>query len=209
MPLSAEVIQDACSSSPWDVGNDVLYSLCRAHPMHSTDDAVIAKVWLIGRTYAAAIERRRKKTEGNDAFYVDVVAPRILASPIDRWLQHLAKATHPSVDSLADILRVHAQVTALFNDISGLGKRSLASKYLHFHFPHLFYIYDTRSVEGMRKLSHLVGRAPKTQANFDSAYWSFANKCLQVQEHVAVQYGITMRPRGLDNLLLGLHQGGR
>ena len=47
----------------WDVGNEVLYELCTKHPRHAEIPAVIAKVWLIGRSYAAAIERRRNKAD--------------------------------------------------------------------------------------------------------------------------------------------------
>jgi len=38
----------------------------------------------------------------------------------------------------------------LFSKISGLNKRSLASKYLHFHVPELFYISDSRAYDAMR-----------------------------------------------------------
>lgn len=205
MPLNAALFQAACSSSPWDLGNEVLYSLCRTYPTHASDAAVIAKVWLIGRSYAAAIERRRERPEGDDDFYIDVVAPQIVASPIDQWLQQLAEFSHPNADSLPHILRTHAQVTTLFGQISGLEKRSLASKYLHFHLPHLFYIYDTRAVKAMRKFSGLVGRARGTPADTDLEYGKFALKCLRLQDHVTHMFGITMLPRGLDNLLLRLH----
>jgi hypothetical protein len=144
MPLNAALVQAACSSSPWDLGNEVLYSLCRTHPTHANHAAVIAKVWLIGRSYAAAIERGRDKPEENDDFYVDRVAPQIVASAIDQWLQQLVTFSHPNSQSLPHILRTHAQVTALFSQISGLDKRSLASKYLHFHLPHLFYVLGDR-----------------------------------------------------------------
>jgi hypothetical protein len=49
----------ALAPSIWDLGNQVLYSLCQAHPRHDHSDAIVAKVWLIGRSYAAAIERER------------------------------------------------------------------------------------------------------------------------------------------------------
>jgi hypothetical protein len=205
MPLNSAIVVAACSTSPWDLGNEVLYSLCRTHPTHANREAVIAKVWLIGRSYAAAIERGRGKSEKNDDFYADKVAPQILASEIDQWLQKLVPFTHPNSKSLPHILRTHGQVTALFKQISGMDKRSLASKYLHFHLPHLFYIFDSRAVEAMRKLSGLVGRALDTQPDADREYDKFAQKCLLLQNHVTQELGISMLPRGLDNLLLRLH----
>lgn len=77
------LIKTAKSPSPWRVGNEVLYELCRTRPTHTDEADVIAKIWLIGRSYAAAIERRRNKSDGNDNFYVDKVAPAIRRSSID------------------------------------------------------------------------------------------------------------------------------
>jgi hypothetical protein len=59
MLLTAEFAKEALSLTTWDVGNQILYDLCTAHPDHSRDDITIAKVWIIGRTYAAAIEPLR------------------------------------------------------------------------------------------------------------------------------------------------------
>lgn len=49
--------------SYWDVGNSVLYDMCRKYPNHGKEDEIIAKVWLIGCSYSAAIERRRNRQE--------------------------------------------------------------------------------------------------------------------------------------------------
>ena len=96
-----------------------MYELCRRQPDHRNVPAVIAKVWLIGRSYAAAIERRREKKAENDDFYVNTVAPTIIRSGIDRWIESTAKYTSPDAQSLPAILATHAQVTMLFNEISG------------------------------------------------------------------------------------------
>ncbi|MFC1785893.1 hypothetical protein ACFLZA_00835, partial [Candidatus Neomarinimicrobiota bacterium] len=72
---SKENIDNAIQSNEWDFGNEVLYELCKKNFEHKEDDKIIAKVWLIGRAYAAAIERRKNKTDINDDFYVEKVAP--------------------------------------------------------------------------------------------------------------------------------------
>lgn len=198
-------VEKARSPSPWDLGNDVLYELCRKHPLHHEAPAVIAKVWLIGRSYAAAIERRREKDDKNDDFYVQTVAPAIINSEIDAWIGSAAQYETPSATSLEAILATHAKVTELFNQISGLEKRSLASKYLHFHVPNLFYIYDTRAVEAMRTLSSVVGRVSKGGTHADNEYRKFAEKCLRLQEHVKEQFNVLLTPRELDKLLLEIH----
>lgn len=69
--LTDERVRQAMGTTPWDLGNQVLYDLCRQYPGHTDEQAVIAKIWLIGRTYAAAIERRWTKSElTGDRFYL-------------------------------------------------------------------------------------------------------------------------------------------
>src|SRR5262245_1909405 len=121
----------AMDANCWDFSNQVLYDLCRAHPTHEKESIVIAKILVIGRVYAAAIERRRskKQEEGTDNFYVDTVAPMLMKSEIDRWIAE-ARASRPGTPSaLTTLVKVHRDTTALFHEISGLEKRSLASKY--------------------------------------------------------------------------------
>ena len=48
----------------WSLGNSVLYDLCKTYPTHKDKKSIVAKIWLIGRAYAAAIERRKKDDEG-------------------------------------------------------------------------------------------------------------------------------------------------
>ena len=209
MPLNLRTaIALAQAASPWGAGNEVLYELCRKHPLHTEVPFVIAKVWLIGRSYAAAIERRRNKTDLNDDFYVQTVGPLIIRSEIDSWIKSSKQWGKPSAESFATLLEVHARTTKLFSDISGLEKRSLASKYLHFHVPSLFYIYDTRAVEAMRELSSVVGRVGKVAkggAPADNEYRKFAEKCLALQLHIESKFGVSLTPREIDNLLLHVH----
>src|SRR5665213_1000982 len=70
--------------SVWDLGNNVLYKLCAEHPGHGDADVIIAKTWLIGRAYAAALERRRNADVWGDAFYVKV-AREFLDARLDDW----------------------------------------------------------------------------------------------------------------------------
>jgi hypothetical protein len=121
--------------SVWDLGNHVLYDLCRRNPEHRTLDEIIAKVWLIGRAYAASIERRRNVEAYGDGFYSETVGPAILASGIDAWIGSLATLTDPGH---VETIVVHKRLTDLFASLTNLNKRSLASKYLHFHRPDLF-----------------------------------------------------------------------
>lgn len=203
MPLDLRsAVKQARLPTPWDLGNKVLYELCQKHPSHQETQVVLAKIWLIGRSYAAAIERRRDKEDQNDNFYIKTVAPAIISSDIDTWITSAAKHSAPSEESFDIILSTHANVTTLFSTISGLEKRSLASKYLHFHLPNLFYIYDTRAVEAMRLLLSVVGRARSRATGADSEYRKFAEKCLRLQTYISGEFEVLLTPRQLDNLLL-------
>lgn len=178
--------------------------MCRKHPLHDTTGVVLAKILLIGRVYAAAIERRRSKVLTSDDFYLHQVAPRIKGSPIDKWIEAARQQRPFTGESLRVMVEVHDKTTQLFSRISGLEKRSLASKYLHFHVPNLFFIYDARAVEGMRLLGHVVGRASRYEGVGDNEYRKFAEKCFRLRRHCRSTFAIDLRPREIDNLLLEL-----
>ncbi len=112
----------AMSPSKWDTSNNVLHDLCSRHRAHIDDGEVLAKILLIGRVYAAAIERRRNKEDDheNDRFYTDAVVPAIRSSGIDEWL-HRARTAVPGTSHGTQVLmEVHGQTTRLFSDISDL-----------------------------------------------------------------------------------------
>ena len=77
--------------SDWGFGNNILYKMCRENFKHEETDKIIGKVILIGRAYAAAIERRKNKAEDNDVFYVEKVAPKFRNSKLDNLLRELKK----------------------------------------------------------------------------------------------------------------------
>ena len=86
-----------------------------------------------------------------------------------------------------------------------MNKRSFASKYLHFHLPKLFFIYDTRAVSALKKIVPVlpveIKKYYKT-LNFDSDYTDFLFRCLYLQKIIASEHNIILSPREIDNLLL-------
>jgi len=198
----------AIEPSKWDASNRVLYKLCREHPLHTEDGDIVAKILLIGRVYAAAIERRRPEaqSQGNDRFYVETVAPAIRRSAIDRWLRRAKAALPGTPEGLRDLIEVHGLTTHLFSQISHLQKRSLASKYLHFHVPQLFFIYDSRAVTAIREFSNLLPGTARTDGRGDHEYRKFAGKCAALVTFCEKEFGLHLLPRQLDNLLLRVHQ---
>jgi hypothetical protein len=205
--ITKEEINKAIAGNDWDLGNKILYDMCQQYPSHRNKSEIIAKVWLIGRSYAAAIERRKDTGNGSfdgDDFYLEKVAPEILDSDIDNWLSSLNKEDTASKDNIQNILLVHLNITELFSTISGLEKRSLASKYLHFHLPNLFFIYDSRAVTSVSHLSKITGRVGRSMYKSDNEYRKYFEKCLNIMEHVKALHGIDLAPRSLDNLLLAI-----
>lgn len=204
---SRQQVLAAMQPSVWELSNRVLYGLCHEHPLHEQPDVIVAKLLMIGRVYAAAIERRHKAkhdaedTDG-DRFYTHKVVPCVLRSGIDQWIAQARACAPGAPESLEVLVRVHGQVTALFDEISGLDKRSLASKYLHFHVPDLFFIYDTRAVEAMRTFSGVLPRAPRDPGQCDNEYRKFAHKARALALLCEKEHGLQMSPRHLDNLLL-------
>jgi hypothetical protein len=203
--LRREQIIDSVKGNDWDLGNKILYDMCSQYPDHTHESEIIAKIWLIGRSYAAAIERRKNTGYGEfggDDFYIEKVAPEIKNSGIDAWLASLGGIDGVSESTLDKILTVHLNVTELFSKISGLKKRSLASKYLHFHFPNLFFIYDSRAVNAVSHLSNVTGRVGRSNYNADNEYRKFCEKCLLIRKYVKENFDVILTPRNLDNLLL-------
>jgi len=158
----------------WMLGNKILYDLCMNYPLHKKDEEIRAKIWLIGRSYAASIERRKIKKHINDDFYDFVTKEFIKFNEEENFDKDLNKIKGLSFDenSLNLILELHNKLTKFFKKLTGLEKRSLASKYLHFHVP-IFPIYDSRAKDSLNKI---------VKGNIftggDKEYSNFCNKIL-------------------------------
>lgn len=180
--------------------------MCERHPSHVKDDIIIAKIMIIGRTYSASLERRRKRKihSVGEKFYEDQVAPAVRQSAIDDWLRQLA-TDEKKTSALP--LEIHRKLTDLFSEISGLRKRSLASKYLHFHFPERFYIYDSYAQKAVRKA---VGKimhdtVSENAERCDTPYAKFFRNCETLRKDIRVSFGLALTPRDLDKVLLKFH----
>lgn len=140
----------------WSFGNQILYDMCLKNPSHTNENVIIGKIWLIGRSYAAAIERIKEKSVPSDDFYSDVVAPHFLqfGVELDDKLKYLKSNTEVSLDNLQEILYVHKFLVNQITEITKLEKHSLASKYLHFHLPNHFFIYDSRAAGSITRFVH-------------------------------------------------------
>ena len=189
----------------WTFGNEVLYRMCFEHPWHNNDEEIIGKIWLIGRSYAASIERRQNAKETNDDFYYGTVAPNIrrIGSDLDCKIEVLKHDGKSAADDIGLILETHKLLQTAFEKITELKKRSLASKYLHFHVPSKFFIYDSRA---NRHITEIVHKPLKycldKQGKEDDEYKMFACRMLELAELWCDELGYEPSPRELDTFLL-------
>lgn len=187
----------------WEFGNSVLYKMCKENPKHNDSNVVVGKIWLIGRSYAAAIERRKDGRKTGD-FYHDVVAPEMekISKELDKRIKELSRSAS---EDCINLLCTHKFLTKTFNKISHLEKRSLASKYLHFHCPEKVFIYDSRASDAIHKLVDRPNRSilkklkPK---DYDNSYASFVCSILELKKFLETKLKKNLSPRDIDNFLL-------
>ena len=113
MKITKKLVNVAVAGNNWDIGNEVLYNLCKKYPSHNNEAEIVAKVWLIGRSYAAAIERGVASKKKQD-FYIDLVAPKIQKENIDSWLIELRNYKKLDEESLPKVLEAHLRLTEIF-----------------------------------------------------------------------------------------------
>lgn len=210
--MPEEELKSLCEGidkSVWDVGNDALYNLCQRYPDHKEDSEIIAKVWLIGRSYAAAIERRKvdeKDKKENDAFYCEDVVKCFKDAELDLDNRLQKKELHGPLarENIKEVLDVHKKLMDGIKIITKMDKRSLCSKYLHFHVPLMFPIYDSRAVQSLSVLLKRTSvKVPKISGVYDDEYERFCYGAIGLIEWVLkINGGQQITPRQFDNLLL-------
>lgn len=182
-------------------GNDVLYRMCRDAPKHTSIDVVASKLWLIGRSYAAAIERGAEKD-----YHMERMAWLMIREGLDDELRKVETIDYPDHESLGVVLQVHKFLTDLFakpveQGGTGVAKRSLASKYLHFHQPKAFFLYDSISKNKLGQALKGSGFRPHrpAAADVDPDYSEFAQRCIHYRDRVhGAGSGPLLSPRWID-----------
>ena len=203
--IKMEEIEKAENREGFDVGNKILYNMCREYPEHTNEEEIIGKIWLIGRAYAAAIERCPKPIT-----YPGDVGPKIKehGEELDGRLARVLEHSQTEEEYLLNMLRTHKFFTDVLLKITDRHKRSLASKYLHFHAPNHFYIYDSVVVQKISAFDlpckDLKAALAKKlgKSNYDEAYLDYVAKAHTLYEQLAKQNnGEWLSPRTLDTLL--------
>ena len=180
-------------------GNHILYTMCRDHPGHSDPEVIGGKLWLIGRAYSASVERKAGKD-----FDWTPLKNALVKSTIDKDIVDCKKIHRIDKFNLAIVLSTHKRLTDIFKAETGLMKRSLASKYLHFHAPSAFFIFDSKAANEVSKLVRPIQKQFDQTYDSDRGYETFCKRCLIYREMV-LEAGIRTKvsPRYLDSKLLG------
>lgn len=190
--------------SDWGLIDEVLYALCARHTEHRDRRVVTAKLALVGRVYAAGLERRVSPPPGKQA--IDVISKHVLehGSEVDMIIRGLDGIHEPlDATAMATIVEQHGRLTELLQAVTTDGKapRSFASKYLHFHRPFVP-IYDDYARQKLGRLvrwerSYVPFGAP---ASADRDYREFCLRFFRLYEACAAA-GLRVTVKSLDALL--------
>ena len=180
----------------WDWANSILYNMCKDKPKHDDVNITVGKINIIGRTYSATIERG-----AGSNFKILQVAKIINESEIDKLLEEAGLIEFPNKDNIENILKIHKYFTDILYKETGLKKRSLASKYLHFHAPKAFFIYDSIANTKIREnLRNIKSRFIISNSyDCDNEYANFVYRCLYFRDN----FHKGKSPRDIDKILLG------
>lgn len=206
--LEAALIQ-CKATNHWQLSNDILYKLCSNHPKHIDAQEIVAKVLMIGRVYAVALERIKVKNQHfGDDFYFNAIVPLFQNAGIDQKLEALQGQTLDQPGIFEMTLALHAylveRIGSLESEEKYLKKRSFASKYLHFHYPELFFIYDSRAKDAMTQFNIRASSDTNEMIKsngYDQEYTLFADKSRQLKSKLS-ELGESLSHRQLDNLLV-------
>jgi hypothetical protein len=188
----------------WHPTNEILYDLCKTHPDHNSNSEIAAKVLLIGRSYAAAVERGVPHENGNvrdtTKFYRDRIATPIRRAAIDADVAKLRALSDISPQNADIVLSAHARLTEVLAQSIGIRKRSFVSKYLHFHAPNAVPIYDSLAVTSLSRHIPRVA-VPDEWKMFDRPYADFVTRYLVLHASITRIHKRTLTPRQMDRLL--------
>lgn len=180
-------------------GNDVLYRMCKERPLQNDIDTITSKLWLIGRSYAASIERK-----AGEGFEINDAAKILKESKLDKMINDLHKEKITTLDNVSILLSTHMYLMNLFKKATCIEKRSLASKYLHFHSPSNVFIYDSVVKEKIREQLRPIKKRFKITKKYDNEYESHVHRCIFYRDEVLLpKFNKRASPRNLDAYLYG------
>lgn len=205
--INRKAIEDVLDARKdlWAPVTQCLYDLCRKYPDHNRNSVVAAKVLLIGRSHAAAVERGVRNEPGTirdtTEFYQKRIATPIRRSGLDIQISKLRSLEKISAENAEVVLAAHNRLTDVIASSIGMRKRSFASKYLHFHAPAAVPIYDSLADATLRRYLPRRARIPTRWAAYDRPYAQFLSRFLELRDSIRDDFGHVLSPREMDRLL--------
>jgi hypothetical protein len=202
------IIKERTEPANGSIGNDVLYKMCKEYPLHNNANEVHSKLWLIGSAYSATLERN-KIGKTRDKIFFDVVKE---ITKHNKELDKMIKKLKPITDggTMIAALETHFIFMDIFASATEQNKRSLASKYLHFHRPNVFYIYDSNAKTALTKLvKGSVGKISEScDVEYDAEYAAFCAKAHYLRTKINKERDeeAWLTVREFDSLLLKLYK---
>lgn len=180
-------------------GNEVLYRMCAARPLHADFDTIQSKFALIGRYYGTSLERQVRSTVTTKE-----VVEAIRQSHLDGQIERLKTVDRPTQDNLDILLDAHQYLTNLLESVTGVRKSSLASKYLHFHAPRSVFIFDSKAAQMIRKFLPKGHKTFPCAGLHDPKYEAFTRRCIHYRNYILEpKLGALATPRMIDMMILG------
>ena len=170
----------------WGGVDEVLYRVCNENPGHTERRAIMTKLIIVERTYAAGAQRLFSPPPGKQA--VDLIGDCLEdhGDEVASILGDLAKISEPlGPRDMSAIVDCHGRLTALLGRHVTKKKsaRSFCSKYLHFHRP-VVPIYDNYC---NASLTHLVPWSDRAvlfaePQDADTEYYRYCVRFLRLYE---------------------------
>ena len=162
-------------------------------------------MWLVGRSYAAAVERGQRTIAGpvteTARFYRIKVARPLRASGLDEHINRLHLIDRLTSDNVSTVLAAHARLVQVLANFVGSRPTSFASKYLHFHSPIAVPIYDSRATTALGRQALGRKRMPESFKAYDPVYAQFIHRYLACRDQIKERYGYDLTPRQMDRIL--------
>lgn len=193
--------------------NEWLYQITKKKPSNTNKDVIASKLLIIGRTYAAALERVQDK---DIKINYNAVAKKIIDNKIEQDINALKTEKNIDENTILKVASLHYKLTKIFEKDTKIDKRSLASKYLHFHLPNIVFIYDQRVkttigkfVKGkvnIKDYPKIQEKLQKNKEEIDREYTYYCLKAFVIYNELKNRNefikGKESLPRYVDTLLL-------
>jgi hypothetical protein len=181
----------------WQPGREALRQLCAAP--HSDVNATVSKLWLIGRSHSASLDRTHV---GWKPGRYQKTAEKLRAIGLDRLLRAVRGCGEAYDDRHVDLIQTAVEaVTAVLYKTTKQRKLSLASKYLHYHAPSVP-MYDSKSCLWY---TSVTGRGHRADvATRPDAYGRHFARFLTIRTRLIAHGVKSVTARTLDDFVMNL-----